>query len=91
MSSTTVIFFQNGNTALHYAVKCLVLTEALLEAGADPNHANKKGDTPMHKVRPVAEDVVAKLISHGADPEVKNHLGKTPGYSTARIAHNFVA
>src|SRR5579862_1328264 len=47
--------------------------ECLIEAGADPNAADKRGVTPLHKaVRTRCAPAVRSLLAHGANPELRN-------------------
>ena len=58
---------------------------ALLEAGADPNVANKGGFTPLYwATRAGHVDVVTVLLEAGADPNVANKGGFTPLYWATR-------
>lgn len=53
--------------------------EFLIEAGADPNAADKRAVTPLHKaVRTRCAAAVRTLLEHGADPSRKNKSGSTP-------------
>jgi ankyrin repeat protein len=80
-----------GCTALAFAcVKNLQLTQALLEAGANPNSASKKDNTPlMWIVKKYAKTTdeeyqtysiaaIELLRKYGADPTIKNNLGDSP-------------
>jgi hypothetical protein len=50
----------------------------LIEAGADPNTADKRGVTPLHKaVRTRCASAVRALLERGADPARKNKSGST--------------
>jgi ankyrin repeat protein len=50
----------------------------LIESGADPNIADKRGVTPLHKaVRTRCALAVRTLLEHGADPARKNKSGST--------------
>src|SRR5262249_12631801 len=51
----------------------------LIEAGADPNSADKSGGTPLHRaVRIRCAAAVRALLAKGADPLLKNKNGSTP-------------
>lgn len=51
------------------------MVEALLERGANPNHEDAAGETPMFG----ADLETAKmLLAHGADVSHRNHEGETP-------------
>jgi len=53
--------------------------ECLIEAGADPNAADKREVTPLHKaVRTRCAAAVRALLQHGADPARKNKSGSPP-------------
>ena len=53
--------------------------ECLIEAGADPNAADKREVTPLHKaVRTRCAAAVRTLLERGADPTRKNKSGSTP-------------
>ena len=48
----------------------------LIESGANPNAADKRGVTPLHKaVRTRCAVAVRTLLEHGADPVRKNNSG----------------
>jgi ankyrin repeat protein len=53
--------------------------EFLLDKGADVNHKNYNGNTPLH-IAIVNQDleVCKVLISRGADVSITNNEGKTP-------------
>jgi hypothetical protein len=51
----------------------------LIEAGADPNTADRRGVTPLHRaVRTRAAAAVQALLEGGADPHRRNRSGSTP-------------
>ena len=51
----------------------------LIESGADPNAASKRGVTPLHiAVRTRSAAAVRTLLDLGADPTRKNKNGSTP-------------
>ena len=51
----------------------------LIEAGADPNAANKSGVAPLHRaVRTRCATAVRTLLDCGADPVRRNRNGSTP-------------
>jgi ankyrin repeat protein len=51
----------------------------LIEAGADPNAADKSGVTPLHRaVRTRCAAAAKALLEGGADPRRKNKSGSTP-------------
>jgi hypothetical protein len=52
--------------------------ECLIEAGADPNAADKSGVTPLHRaVRTRCAAAVRTLLANGADPHRANGSGST--------------
>lgn len=69
-----------GNNALHYAVKLKnpSLVKVLLDAGADVNHVNKEGVSPLRETlltKPVDHSSIQILLEHGADIEQKTEGG----------------
>jgi ankyrin repeat protein len=51
----------------------------LIDAGADPNTADKRGVTPLHRaVRTRCALAVRTLLEYGADPVLRNKSGSTP-------------
>jgi ankyrin repeat protein len=82
---------RRGAEPLHYAVDGIpespgwnpaaqkVVVECLIEAGADPNSADKSSVTPLHRaVRTRCAAAVRALLQNGADPFVRNGSGSTP-------------
>ena len=68
-------------TALAYAVenKNLDMVHVLISAGAIPNGANGKGETPlMHLTSDATVDFLRGLIAVGADVKANDDLGRTP-------------
>lgn len=65
------ILDNNGNTALHYAVKhadCLTAVKLLIDRNADLNVTNRKGMTPLHIALDQGNEEVIKMLIHaGAD------------------------
>jgi hypothetical protein len=50
-----------------------------IEAGADPNAADKRGVAPLHRaVRTRCAAAVRTLLEYGADPTRRNGTGSTP-------------
>jgi cytohesin len=63
---------ENGQTALFDAVKNRRLLALLLEAGANPNVANHKGETPLTYCADWGRlDEAECLLDHGADPNFR--------------------
>ncbi|PZA06017.1 MULTISPECIES: ankyrin repeat domain-containing protein [unclassified Meiothermus] len=57
----------------------LKAVHALLEAGGDPNRANRWGDTLLHEAAQRGKaEAVRILLEAGADPERPNREGQTP-------------
>ena len=54
----------------------------LLEAGANPNVADKGGDTPLHAAE--SSELMAALLEHGADLEAANKVS-IPSSSFQRL------
>jgi ankyrin repeat protein len=55
------------------------LINYLVNAGADPDAADKSGVAPLHRaVRNRSSDAVSALIAQGADPRRMNKSGSTP-------------
>eukprot|EP00349_Pseudokeronopsis_sp_Brazil_P004761 CAMPEP_0202970320 /NCGR_PEP_ID=MMETSP1396-20130829/16282_1 /ASSEMBLY_ACC=CAM_ASM_000872 /TAXON_ID= /ORGANISM="Pseudokeronopsis sp., Strain Brazil" /LENGTH=253 /DNA_ID=CAMNT_0049698735 /DNA_START=59 /DNA_END=820 /DNA_ORIENTATION=- len=76
----------NQNTALNYAASCALvgseMINILVEYGADPNHANAYGNTPLHESCLLGNlEVTRALIGHGASVRAQNHHGSTPLHS----------
>lgn len=81
----------NGETPLILAVKRsnLVITQLLLDAGADPQRADINGILPLHIAAGSGELFVAKaLIGAGADINAKTTGGQTPLILAARSGKN---
>jgi len=83
-----------SSTALHGVIiaaaagsdSCIV--KSLLQAGADPNHRNESGQTPlMFASRNGQVDIVKVLLAGGAAPDVKSRIGDT-AISLARYARH---
>lgn len=77
---------EGGNTALSWAANWqnAQMVEALLDAGANPNHQEPNGDTPLHECfgfnhgRANRRDTLRALIRAGADPYIRNARGIAP-------------
>jgi hypothetical protein len=67
------------------------LVEALLDLGADVNHANNEGNTPLHMAAENSPETVRLLIARGADVHAKNKRGMTPlAFALARCANAYI-
>lgn len=84
----------NSGTPLHWAAENdanPALCEFLLQAGADPNVFDPKGQTPLllavrGRTRAGKTRVVKMLLAKGAKPDVRNQKnGATPLYSAAVV------
>ncbi|KAG4441988.1 hypothetical protein IFR05_002514 [Cadophora sp. M221] len=82
-----------GNHApLHYAVQKrysmfggwgsekaeYIVTDLLLQHGADPNLRCGSGATPLHKVDPELPEIIDLLVRHGAHVNAKDSKGSSP-------------
>jgi hypothetical protein len=70
-----------GETALHIVIKRRdeVWTQFLLDRGADPNKADKRGVTPLAVASSLGfVQGVEKLVKRGARVDVPNTAGETP-------------
>jgi ankyrin repeat protein len=82
----------SGITPLHWAVlyshdgKRPEHVEALIQAGADVNHMDERGTTPLHAA--CSKEIVEALLRAGADVHSRDHHGRTPLHSarSAKIA-----
>ncbi|NDK98648.1 ankyrin repeat domain-containing protein [Photorhabdus bodei] len=67
-------------TPLHVAVQVerKMQVELLLVAGANPNQANRIGDTPLHIAAKInSPELVLILLKSGADPKLRNKQQST--------------
>lgn len=55
-----------------------ILTELLLQAGANPNAKTKNGNTPLHLANPEKLRLFEILVEGGADTNAVNAWGRTP-------------
>ena len=62
-----------AGSRLHYAL------EYFLKSGADPNHRNQFGDTPLHTTTFISWSATALqlLLDYGADPTLLDGKGRT--------------
>ena len=71
----------SGNTILHNAAANTnnpTVVQLLLEADADPNAVNDRGETPLHRGATNSNPVViSHLLSAGADPNAMDNDGYT--------------
>ncbi|MFN2254630.1 MAG: ankyrin repeat domain-containing protein [Candidatus Promineifilaceae bacterium] len=94
--------FRFGNTALLYAVVYALegdtqveMTRMLLDAGADPNLASKRGKTPImtavqnNNIRGLNE-IITMLLEAGADPNRQDYIGDSPLHYAARAGEDEV-
>jgi ankyrin repeat protein len=71
----------NGETALHIVVRRRdePWTQFLLQRGADPNKADKRGATPLSVAVGLGfVEGVEHLLKHGANVDVSDSAGETP-------------
>jgi hypothetical protein len=72
-------------TVLHYALMTVTappnfgVIKLLLERGANPNRADRRGWTPLHyAARTGDREVITCLLAAGADPKLEDEDGITP-------------
>lgn len=69
----------DGATLLHHAYVYPPVTRALLDAGADPNARNAKGETPVTiAAKWAATAALEMLVAAGGDPATVDREGKSP-------------
>ena len=84
----------NGGTVLFQFVARneTKIVQDLLTRGADPNLADKEGDTPLHIAAQLGNlDIVKMLLDKGVNPNAKSKLGGTPLMWTGVFGHQEVA
>ncbi len=76
---------RRGETALFFAVfQDPALLDILLSAGADPNHRNSLGDTPLFLAGDAdACEQAGRLLAGGADAAARNDLDQTALHAAA--------
>lgn len=74
----------SGETPLHW-VEDAEIAGLLIEAGADANVRNERGETPLHAaVRGQKDDaLIARLVAGGADVSARDARGNTPLHTAA--------
>ncbi|KAK2747834.1 hypothetical protein FQN55_004710 [Onygenales sp. PD_40] len=85
----------DGQTSLMKAARSgfKEAVKALLDKGADPNHKDRKRETPLSQAARADNDsgeVVEMLLREGADPNFKNCDGDTPLILAAGKGHQHV-
>jgi ankyrin repeat protein len=64
---------------LYPGFKASEIASLLIGHGAQVNHADSDGDTPLHlAIESDEDDLVRILLESGADPTIPNKLGQTP-------------
>ena len=68
------------------------IIQVLLQAGANPNMTDLKGECPLHVATlEDYKDIVHLLLQHGAKPNMRNQDGTTPLHWAAVLGHLDVA
>jgi hypothetical protein len=88
----------NGNDetalylAVHYEVMGTEVQQMLLDAGADPNVANRAGKTPLHLAAQIGRlDKIHPLLRHGGDLNRQDANGDTALHLAASYGREDVA
>mmetsp|Transcript_13750 Transcript_13750/g.25941 ORF Transcript_13750/g.25941 Transcript_13750/m.25941 type:complete len:243 (-) Transcript_13750:112-840(-) len=79
---------RNNSTALFYCTSDIQLELArhLVNAGANPNAINVRGNSPLHvAAERIASQIVLLLLLNGAETEIKNSDGKKPADISSRL------
>ncbi len=83
---------EHNNTHLHHAINFNVDIEKikfLLKEGANPNHVNNEGITPVHESAKRSNvDLMILLIEHGGEVSMPDKEGKTPLHIAAQYSSN---
>lgn len=73
---TTWVILNSGRLARTSDERAPKLAEVLIKAGADPNHATKEGDLPLHDALVNSKiELCHVLLRMGADPEKPGNKG----------------
>lgn len=71
-------FFTKDCPSFMYLDDCEIL-KILIDAGAEVNFQNVRGDTALHfQARSFGTEIAKVLLENGANPEIKNNDGETP-------------
>lgn len=83
----------NGNTVMHTAIMDSRMNQVrlLVEAGADLNHQDDSGETPMKKASSINHyTMVLFFLERGADPTLKNKWGHDLASNIKRFGYRGV-
>ena len=81
LSDTADVLDADGWTPLHFAArnKEVLVIQALVKIGADPNARDESGRTPLHFAAFKSNDVVVSaLVKAGADSNARTKGGRSP-------------
>ncbi len=81
---------EDWNTKTFFTTASIEKVTACLEAGADPNAKDKRGETPLHNAAIFADNpaIIETLVKAGADLKVGNRWGDTPLHAAAMRTDN---